>query len=86
MFNCIHYINIFGYSTTKPFTILFPRQFFIYNCTNLLVIQRSFNRLQFTFISKESVLTCLFVINIYFVLEIFNESLFAVSQSVAFVI
>jgi len=31
------------------------------------------------------VLACLFVINTYFVLEIFNESLCAVSQSIAFV-
>ena len=31
-------------------------------------------------------LTCLFVINTYFVLEIFSKSLFAVSQSITFVI
>jgi len=39
-----------------------------------------------TFITKDFVLAGLFVINIYFVLEIFSESLFAVSQSITFVI
>jgi len=42
--------------------------------------------MQFTFVSKESVLACVFMTNIYFVLEIFNESLFAFNQSIAFVI
>jgi len=31
MFNFIHCTNIFGYSTTQLFTMLFPSQFFIYN-------------------------------------------------------
>jgi len=35
---------------------------------------------------KGSYAYMLFVINIYFVLEIFSESLFAVSQSITFVI
>jgi len=38
------------------------------------------------FITKDSVPTCLFVINISFVFEMFSESLFAVSQSITFVI
>jgi len=35
---------------------------------------------------KDSVFACLLVINIYFVLEIFNENLFAVSQIITFAI
>jgi len=42
-------------------------------------------RLPFAFVAKDSVLTCLFVINIYFVSEISIENLFPVSQSIAFV-
>jgi len=43
MFNFTHYTNIFGYSTTQLFTMLFPNQFFIYNYTKVLVSQSSFN-------------------------------------------
>jgi len=39
-------------------------------------------RLSFTFILKESVLTCFLVIKICFVLEIFSEGVFAINQSV----
>ena len=39
-------------------------------------------RFPLTFVSKDSVLTRLFVMNIYFVLEIICENLFAVSQSI----
>jgi len=37
MFNFIHYTDIFGYSKTQLFTMLFPSQFFIYNYTKVLV-------------------------------------------------
>jgi len=43
MFNFIRYANIFGYSTTQLFSMLFPRQFFIYGYTKVLVSQNSFN-------------------------------------------
>jgi len=43
MLNFVHYTNIFGYSITQPFTILFPCQFFAYNYTKVLVTQSSFN-------------------------------------------
>jgi len=43
MFNFIRYANIFGYSTTQLFSMLFPRQFFIYSYTKVLVSQNSFN-------------------------------------------
>jgi len=82
MYNFIHYTDIFGYSTTQLFTVLFPSQFFIYNYTKVLVSQVFSIRLLFTFVTKDSVLTCLFVINVYFVLEIFSQSLFVVSQSI----
>jgi len=43
MFNFIHYINIFGYSATQLFTMLFPSQFFISTYSKVLVSQNSFN-------------------------------------------
>ena len=43
MFKFIHYTDIFGYSTTQLFTMLFPSQFFIYNYTKALVSHSSFN-------------------------------------------
>jgi len=43
MFNFTHYTNIFGYSTTQLYTVLFPSQFFIYNYTKVLVSQSSLN-------------------------------------------
>jgi len=84
MVNVIHYTNIFGYSTTQLFTMLFPSQFFIYNYTKVLVSQTSFNTIYVYIYFKGFMLTCLFVINTYFVLEIFSESLFAVSQSITY--
>ena len=81
MFNFIHHTNIFGYSTTQLFTKLFPSQIFIYNHYKVLVCQSSFNTsMLFTSITKDSLLACLFVINIYFVLEILSGNLFAVSR------
>jgi len=43
LFNFVHYTNIFGYSTTQLFTMLFPSQFFIYNYSKVLVSQSCFN-------------------------------------------
>ena len=66
--------------------MLFPCQFFIYNYPKVLVSQSSFNTIT-VYNTKDSVLTCLFAINIYFVLEIFSESSFAaIGQSITFVI
>jgi len=39
MFNFTYYTNIFGYSTTQLFTMLFPSQFFMYNYTKVLANQ-----------------------------------------------
>jgi len=50
MFNFGHYTNMFGYSTTQPFTILFPCQFFIYNYRKVLVPQALSKPLPFAFI------------------------------------
>ena len=86
MFNFIHYTNIFGYSTTQLFTILFPSQFFIYNYTKVLVSHSSFNTISVYIYYKGFSAHMLFVINIYFVLDTFSESLFAVSQSITFVV
>jgi len=52
MFNFIHYTNIFGYSTTQLFTMLFPSQFFIYNYTKVLLSRKSFNTITVYFYHK----------------------------------
>ena len=86
MFNFIHYTDIFGYSTTQLFIMLFSSQFFVCITPRYFLVKVLSIRLLFTFTTKDPVLTCLFVINIYFVLEIISESLFVVSQSIPFVI
>jgi len=87
MFKLIHYTNIFGCSTTQLFTKLFPSQFFIAITPRYLSVnQGSFNTIIICIYCKGSVLTCLSVINIYFLLEILSENLFAVSQSITFVV
>jgi len=43
MLNFAHHTNIFGYSTTQTFIILFPCQFLVYNYTKVLLTQSSFN-------------------------------------------
>jgi len=63
MFNFIHYTNIFGYSATQLFTMLFPSQFFIYNYSKGLASQSFFNTIT-AYIYCEGFCAYMFVINI----------------------
>jgi len=63
-----------------------PSQFFIYNYTKVLVSQSSFNTIT-VYIYYKGFSAYMFVCDHHiFVLEKFSESLFAVSQSITFVI
>ena len=86
MFNFIHYTNIFVIVPHNCLQCSFQVSFSSIITPRYLYVTVLSIAFLFKFITKDSVLTCLFVINIYFVLEMFSESLFAISQSTTFVI
>jgi len=42
MLNFVHYTNVFGYSMSIAFAVLFLCQFLVYNCTKILITHNSF--------------------------------------------